>query len=142
VNKVKDLALKENSKQDEQGDMKMRFMMMTKNDPNHPITPPSPEMFAAMDTLIQEMTKAGVLLATGGLAPNLPSQKRRKQSWVLHLSKPNLGKKRSSFHGDFGRLLAMAQGKYTKSLAVSLVVWQSLIFIARLTQSGGSNPPD
>ena len=51
----------------------MRFMMMTKNDPNHPITPPNPEMYAAMDKLIQEMTKAGVLLATGGLAPN-PSQ--------------------------------------------------------------------
>ena len=48
----------------------MRYMMMTKNDPNHPITPPSPEMFAAMDKLIQEMSKAGVLLATGGLSPN------------------------------------------------------------------------
>ena len=51
----------------------MRFMMMTKNDRKHPITPPNPEMYAAMDKLIQEMTKAGVLLATGGLAPN-PSQ--------------------------------------------------------------------
>ena len=51
----------------------MRFMMMTKNDPNHPITLPNPEMYAAMDKLIQEMTKAGVLLATGGLAPN-PTQ--------------------------------------------------------------------
>ena len=48
----------------------MRYMMMTKNDPNHPITPPTPEMYAAMDKLIQEMTKAGVLLATGGLSPN------------------------------------------------------------------------
>ncbi|MDQ3006895.1 MAG: YciI family protein [Chloroflexota bacterium] len=51
----------------------MRYMMMTKNDPNNPITPPSPEMFAAMDKLIEEMSKAGVLLATGGLGPN-PTQ--------------------------------------------------------------------
>ena len=56
-----------------QGELKMRYMMMTKNDPNHPITPPSPEMYAAMDKLIQEMAKAGVLLATGGLGPN-PTQ--------------------------------------------------------------------
>ena len=48
----------------------MRYMMMTKNDPNHPITPPNPEMYAAMDKLIEEMSKAGVLLATGGLGPN------------------------------------------------------------------------
>jgi hypothetical protein len=56
-----------------QGEPKMRYMMMTKNDPNNPITPPSPEMFAAMDKLIEEMSKAGVLLATGGLGPN-PTQ--------------------------------------------------------------------
>ncbi len=48
----------------------MRFMMMTKNDPNTPMTPPDPEMYAAMGKLIEEMAKAGVLLATGGLAPN------------------------------------------------------------------------
>ena len=48
----------------------MRYMMMTKNDPNHPIDPPTPVMYAAMGKLIEEMTKAGVLLATGGLAPN------------------------------------------------------------------------
>ena len=51
----------------------MRYMMMTKNDPNHPISPPTPEMYAAMGKLIEEMTKAGVLLATGGLGPN-PTQ--------------------------------------------------------------------
>ena len=51
----------------------MRYMMMTKNDPNHPVDPPTPEMYAAMGKLIEEMTKAGVLLATGGLGPN-PTQ--------------------------------------------------------------------
>ena len=48
----------------------MRYMLMTKNDPNHPIDPPTPEMYAAMGKLIEEMSKAGVLLATGGLGPN------------------------------------------------------------------------
>lgn len=51
----------------------MRFMLMTKSDPNTPMTPPDPEMYAAMGMLIEEMTKTGVLLATGGLAPN-PTQ--------------------------------------------------------------------
>ena len=51
----------------------MRYMLMTKNDPNHPITPSSPEMYAAMGKLIEEMSKAGVLLATGGLGPH-PTQ--------------------------------------------------------------------
>lgn len=51
----------------------MRYMMMTKNDPNNPPPPPSPEMYSAMGKLIEEMTKAGVLLATGGLSPN-PTQ--------------------------------------------------------------------
>ena len=51
----------------------MRYMMMTKNDPNVPMTPPDPEMYAAMGKLIEEMSKAGVLLATGGLGPH-PTQ--------------------------------------------------------------------
>src|SRR5258706_13601542 len=51
----------------------MRYMLMTKNDPNHPTTPPSPEMYAPMGKLIEELSKAGVLLATGGLGPH-PTQ--------------------------------------------------------------------
>lgn len=47
----------------------MRFMMMTTNDPNEPMSPPTPEMYAEMGKLIEEMAKAGVLLATGGLSP-------------------------------------------------------------------------
>src|SRR5690349_5011879 len=47
----------------------MRFMMMTTNDPSVPTTPPTPEMYVAMGKLIEEMSKAGVLLATGGLDP-------------------------------------------------------------------------
>ena len=48
----------------------MRFMMMTTNDASAPMTPPSPEMYVEMGKLIEEMAKAGVLLATGGLSPN------------------------------------------------------------------------
>jgi hypothetical protein len=45
----------------------MRYMMMTRDSNN---TPPSPEMYAEMGKLIEEMTRRGVLLATGGLMPN------------------------------------------------------------------------
>ena len=48
----------------------MRFMMMTTDDSSSAGTPPSPEMYAEMGKLIEEMTKAGVLLATGGLGPH------------------------------------------------------------------------
>ena len=48
----------------------MRFMMMTTDDSGSAGTPPSPEMYVEMGKLIEEMTKAGVLLATGGLGPN------------------------------------------------------------------------
>jgi hypothetical protein len=45
----------------------VRFMMMIKA-PEGP--PPSPELFAAIDKLSQEMTQAGVLLGAEGLAPS------------------------------------------------------------------------
>jgi hypothetical protein len=47
----------------------MRFLGYTLGDPNVPMPEPTPEMFAAMDKLIEEATKAGVLVATGGLGP-------------------------------------------------------------------------
>jgi hypothetical protein len=43
----------------------MRFMMMTTDDASSAGKPPSPEMYVEMGKLIEEMTKAGVLLATG-----------------------------------------------------------------------------
>jgi len=45
----------------------MRFMMMVKTPESGP---PSPELMAAVGKLSQEMTEAGVLLDTGGLAPS------------------------------------------------------------------------
>ena len=47
----------------------MRFLGYTLGDPTTPIPPPSPDMFATMGAFVEEATKAGVLLATGGLGP-------------------------------------------------------------------------
>jgi hypothetical protein len=47
----------------------MRFLMMTTNDPSAPPAPPTPELYAEMGKLVEELTKAGVVLATGGLDP-------------------------------------------------------------------------
>jgi hypothetical protein len=38
-------------------------------DPSTPIAPPTPELMNEMGKFVEEATKAGVLLATGGLAP-------------------------------------------------------------------------
>jgi hypothetical protein len=46
----------------------MKFMMMSTNGPNEPLSPPTSEMYAEMGKMIEEMSKAGVLLATGGLS--------------------------------------------------------------------------
>ncbi|MEU4832257.1 YciI family protein [Streptosporangium sp. NPDC023615] len=43
----------------------MRFLMTTKG----PMAPPDEAMMAEMGAFIEEMTRAGVLLATGGLDP-------------------------------------------------------------------------
>ncbi len=47
----------------------MRFLGYTLADPSTPIPPPDPEMFAKMGAFVEEATKAGILLATGGLTP-------------------------------------------------------------------------
>jgi hypothetical protein len=47
----------------------MRFLGYTLADPSVPIPPPSPDMYAKMGAFIEEATKAGVLVATGGLGP-------------------------------------------------------------------------
>lgn len=44
----------------------MQFLMMTTDSGS---TPPTPELYAAMGKLIEEMTRAGVLLATGAFDP-------------------------------------------------------------------------
>jgi hypothetical protein len=47
----------------------MRFLGYTLADPTTPIPPPSPQMYQQMGAFLEEATKAGVLLATGGVGP-------------------------------------------------------------------------
>ncbi len=47
----------------------MRFLGYTLGDPSTPFTPPRPELMAEMGSFVEEATKAGVLLATGGVGP-------------------------------------------------------------------------
>ena len=47
----------------------MKFFGYTLGDPDTPVGPASPEMYERMGAFVEEATKAGVLLATGGLAP-------------------------------------------------------------------------
>jgi len=48
----------------------MRFLGYTLGDDSVPAPPPTPELMTQMGAFIEEATKAGVLLATGGLAPS------------------------------------------------------------------------
>lgn len=47
----------------------MRFFGYTLGDPTAPMPQPDPAMYAKMGEFVAEATQAGVLLATGGLAP-------------------------------------------------------------------------
>jgi hypothetical protein len=47
----------------------MQFFGYTLGDPSVPMMVPTPELMQEMGKFIEEATKAGVLLATGGLAP-------------------------------------------------------------------------
>ena len=47
----------------------MRFLGYTMGDDSMFGETPSPEMFEKMDAFVGEATKAGVILATGGMAP-------------------------------------------------------------------------
>lgn len=47
----------------------MRFLMMTTDDASAEQAPPDEKQLAEMGAFIEELTKSGVLLATGGLEP-------------------------------------------------------------------------
>jgi hypothetical protein len=47
----------------------MRFFGYTLGDESAPMAPPTPELMQEMDALLEEATKAGVIVATGGIAP-------------------------------------------------------------------------
>ena len=46
----------------------MKFLGYTLGDPTAPMPEPTPDLFEKMGAFMEEATKAGVLLATGGLA--------------------------------------------------------------------------
>jgi hypothetical protein len=48
----------------------MRFLGYTLGDDSVPLPPPRPGLYEEMEKFVEEATKAGVLLATGGLAPS------------------------------------------------------------------------
>jgi hypothetical protein len=49
----------------------MKFLGYTIGDPSTPMPEPSPDLYQRMDELVEEATKAGIILATGGLVdPN------------------------------------------------------------------------
>jgi hypothetical protein len=47
----------------------MKFLGYTLADPSIPLPPPTPELYQEMGALVEEATKAGVILATGGVGP-------------------------------------------------------------------------
>lgn len=61
----------------------MQFLMMTTSDPNAAPPPPTPELYAEMGKFIQEMSQAGVLLATGGLNPHATRIKHQDGNFTI-----------------------------------------------------------
>ena len=47
----------------------MRFLGYTLGDENAPVPAPGPELMEEMEAMLEEATRSGVLLATGGLGP-------------------------------------------------------------------------
>jgi hypothetical protein len=53
----------------------MRFFGYTMGDPSAPVEPPTPELMNEMGKFVEEATKAGILVATGGFAPQSEATK-------------------------------------------------------------------
>jgi len=53
----------------------MRYLGYTLGDDSVPTPPPSAELMTEMGKFVEEATKAGVLLATGGLGPSAEGTK-------------------------------------------------------------------
>lgn len=47
----------------------MRYLCYTLGDPNVELPPPTPELLERMGGFVEEATRSGALLATGGVAP-------------------------------------------------------------------------
>src|SRR3989442_14359628 len=50
----------------------MRFFMYALGDENVPLPPPTPELFVEMGAFMEEATKSGALIETGGVGPRAP----------------------------------------------------------------------
>jgi hypothetical protein len=48
----------------------MRFFMYTLGDENIPMPPPTPELMTEMGAFMEEATRSGALIATGGFGPS------------------------------------------------------------------------
>ena len=48
----------------------MKFFMYTLGDESVPLPPPTPELYTEMGAFMEEATKSGALLATGGFGPS------------------------------------------------------------------------
>jgi hypothetical protein len=65
----------------------MQFMIMVKAGSDYEAgRPPSPELMGAIGKLSEEMTKAGVLLATGGLLPSAKGARVRASGGKLSVT--------------------------------------------------------
>jgi hypothetical protein len=53
----------------------VRFLTYTLGDDSQPTPPPAPELMEELGRFTEEATKAGVLVATGGLAPSAQGTK-------------------------------------------------------------------
>jgi hypothetical protein len=53
----------------------MRFLCYTLGDDSVPMPPPTPELLTNMGAFMEEATKAGVIVATGGVAPSAEATK-------------------------------------------------------------------
>jgi hypothetical protein len=53
----------------------MRFLGYTLGDESSPVAPPTPEEMEKMGTFVEEATKAGVIVATGGIGPTAMGSK-------------------------------------------------------------------
>ncbi len=56
----------------------MQFLMVSTGNTNQPPTPPSPELWSEMGKFMDELTRAGVLIATGGVDPHATHIKSSK----------------------------------------------------------------
>jgi len=61
----------------------MQFLMYSLGDESVPVPPPTPELMAEMGAFVEEATKAGVLLATGGVGPTALGAKVRLQDGIF-----------------------------------------------------------